>query len=349
MASVITNKNKKNYMINGNFDYWQRGTTLTPTPNGFVSYLADRFALYEDGTSVLNYDQSTDVPNSNSLYSAKVTVGTAGTSSAAQSAFFLQRVEGKDFKPLIGKTFTLSFYVKSSITGIYCLNFRNNASDKSYVAEYTINSANTWEKKSITIVHEGTGVWEKDENVGIRIGWFLSVGSNYHTTKDAWQDGIFLGTSAQTDFINNAAATWQISQVMLNEGAVAGPFQTAGVNTEGEIALCQRYYEKSYYSEDAPGTATAVGATMWKNSNGGAAGIEIRHTQSFLVEKRTFNPTMSWWDLGGGSGQFTVDIINGRVIGGGAFSTSNKGFIGDLNTNVAGVKTQFHWAVDAEL
>lgn len=235
-----------NKIINGNFDIWQRGTSLAPITNGAINYLADRWFAYEDHSGSLNYERSTDVPNNKSNYSVKMTVNTTGSPTGTQVSVLEQRIEGSNFQSLLDKELTISFYVKSSITGTFCVTLRNwTTGTRSYVSEYTINAANTWEKKTITLTHDSSSTWNTDTSVGARLTFTLSAGASLETTSGAWQVGDFVSTTNQADFTSNAAATWQIAQVMINEGKVAGVFDKAGKDISEEIAMCQRYYQKN--------------------------------------------------------------------------------------------------------
>src|SRR5687767_7913984 len=146
----------RNVIINGNFDIWQRGTSFAAATSG--SYSADRWKYGKVGAAVHTISRDTSVPtvdesNFFSNYSLKMAVTTLDSSIAAGDLSYISYpVEGYDWTRLARRPFTLSFWVRGTKTGIHCVSFRNNdTADRSYIAEYTINAADTWERKTITV------------------------------------------------------------------------------------------------------------------------------------------------------------------------------------------------------
>lgn len=243
----------KNRIINGNMSLAQRGTNFAGvTATGIGYYFTDRF-LYvgvNGGPAVVTLSQDTSVPSSNEFqYSGKVAVTTADTSIASGDYYHLaQVIEGYNVRDLIGQTFTLSFWVKSSVTGTYCVSFRNQGSpvgtaDRSYIAEYTINAANTWEQKTITVTGGliTAGTWNWTNGFGLTVNWALAAGSTYQTTAGAWQTGAYLITSNQVNAVGTVGNTFAITGVQLEKNASATSFEYRPIGVE--LALCQRYYE----------------------------------------------------------------------------------------------------------
>ena len=138
------------------------------------------------------------------------------------------------------RTVTLSFWVRSSLTRTYCVNVRNYATDRSYVATYTINSSNTFEYKTITIAGDTTGTWLTNNGVGMFISWDLGSGSNANTTAGSWVAANKENTSAQANWIGTSGATFYITGVQLERNTTATPFEWIPYTTE--LQLCQRYY-----------------------------------------------------------------------------------------------------------
>lgn len=180
----LANLPGQNVIINGNFDFWQRGTTTAATNNSAL-YLADRWIMNcVLASGAVQQTQSTDVPTFaqskfSSRFSYKVTVTTVGASSPAAGDLLLPnyRVEGNDYATLHGKPVRLQFWVKNSVPGSYSVSIRNHNGSRSYLAPYTINSANTWELKMIDLTLDSVGTWAFDNTVAMIIGFPLSVGS----------------------------------------------------------------------------------------------------------------------------------------------------------------------------
>ena len=193
---------------------------------------------------VCTVTQSTDVPNNTFQSSYKVDVTTVDSSIAAGDfAEIYHKIEGYNVRDLIGTTFTLSFWVKSSKTGIHCASFRNTGTpDRSYVQEYTITTANTWEYKTITVTGGliTAGTWNWTNGLGLVVTFNLASGTTFHTTGSAWQTGNFNATANQVNVMDNTANDFFLTGVQLEPGTVATPFERRSYGQE--LALCQRYY-----------------------------------------------------------------------------------------------------------
>jgi hypothetical protein len=206
-----------------------------------------------------------------------------------------QLVEGYNARDLIGKTFTLSFWVRSSKTGIHCVSFRNTGVDRSYVVEYTVNAANTWEFKTVTVSGGliTAGTWNWTNGAGVVLSWALAAGSTFQTTAGAWQTGNFLATANQVNCLDSNTNIFAITGVQLEVGSVATPFEHRPYGSE--LALCQRYFERSTYSFG--GNAWAVGAVFaqWvpfkvskrASPTANASGTTLTNVSSFTSDNIT--------------------------------------------------------------
>jgi len=263
----------RNRIINGDMKISQRGTSF-PAANG---YTLDRFVYGFGGTTaVATVTQSTDVPTGSGLSnSLRATVTTADTTIVGSDyALIRHSIEGYNVADLVGVPITLSFWVRSSKTGIHCVKVRNSSTDRAYVAEYTINTNNTWEKKYITISSgiPNDGIWDFVNGAGLLVNWALAVGSTNHTsTPDVWINTTNpLSTSNQVNCLDTVGNIFAITGVQLEKGSTPTEFEFRPYSVE--LALCQRYYE-----------ILPIGLTVGSVS---AAGQVIGIRATFKVTKR---------------------------------------------------------------
>jgi len=243
----------RNRIINGDMRIDQRnaGTSVT-VADATATFGVDRFRFTEStSASSCTVQQVSDAPTgfTNSL---KITVGTGGSASAAQVAQLTHPIEGYNWADLLygsssAKFFTIQFWVKSSLTGTYCFSIFNSAGNRSYVAEYTIIAANTWEYKTITVAGDTTGTWLTTNGVGAFINWDFGGGSNFNVTANTWGTTSYASrTTNQVNWISNSGATFYLTGVQLESGTVATPFERRSYGQE--LALCERYYQIKEYN-----------------------------------------------------------------------------------------------------
>lgn len=250
----------RNAFINGDFTYWNRGQSWNPYTGG---YTADRWVVGEvtDGSIRIDKDAN-EVPSdslSNPANSYKLEVLTADASLASsQYTYIVQKIEGYNYKKYIGKTATLSFWVRSSVTGAYTCSFRNNGTDRSYVSEITINQANTWEYKTVTLTFNSDGDWNTTSGIGLRFGLTLAGSTQYQTSSvDQWVTGNYITGPNQVNWMASAGNTFYLSQVQLELGSEATPFEKLSIQ---EVQyLCYRYYEIIYHYWTMVQTGTGYG------------------------------------------------------------------------------------------
>ena len=335
----------RNRIINGDMRIDQRAAVVTT--NG--AYTVDRWQLGFATTGAVQSAQSGDFPTGfgNSLL---FDVTTADTSIAAgEYGVLTQYIEGLNTADLAwgtasAQTVTLSFWVKSTTTGTYCVSFRNSGNSRSYVATYSVASANTWEYKTITVSGDTSGTWLGTNVVGISIAFCFAVGSTFQTTAGSWQAGNFLGTSAQTNLLASTANEIRITGVQLEPGTVATPFERRSFGQE--LALCQRYFEKSYGQSQPLGTIEENQAT-WGSVNSADTTLVVMQ-QTYKVTKRVA-PTVTVYNTAtGGTGTFiqgastaTVSLVaTGESIMGRLYATAGM---------TSGTYVRFHWSASAEL
>ena len=239
----------KNRIINGNMAIDQRNGGAAVTINSTAeTYTLDRWlAVGQSSAGVYTLDQVQDAP-SGFIDSLKVTVTTQDATLGAGEYYWVQqKIEGYNAADLAwgsasAKSVTLSFWVKSSVTGTFSGAFSNSSFNYSYAYEYTINTANTWEQKTISIIGAPAGTWLTTNGIGVRIYWDLGVGTTYTGVAGSWQSAGYTGSTGSTKLIQTLNATWQITGVQLEKGSTATSFDYRPYGTE--LALCQRYYYK---------------------------------------------------------------------------------------------------------
>jgi len=243
----------RNLIINGDMRIDQRNAGASVS--GTTVYPVDRFRADEVTDGVTSCQQVSDAPADFS-YSLKVTTTTADASLGAdQYCRTRHRIEGYQIADFgwgtaDAKSVTLSFWVKSSLTGTFGGALSNSAANRNYGIEYAISSANTWEYKTITIPGDTSGTWLTTNGIGIRLDFGLGVGTDYSVaTAGSWtstSNALTTTTAGLVSVIGTLNATWQITGVQLEVGSVATPFEHRSYGDE--LARCQRYYENgSYY------------------------------------------------------------------------------------------------------
>jgi len=181
------------------------------------------------------------------IKSLKVTVTGTDTSLAASDYYTLRHIiEGQNvaflgFGASGGTSVTLSFWVKSSVTGTFCASLGNGSNNRTMPKEYSISSANTWEKKSLTFPADTTGTWGTDEGRGFSVRWCMGVGSARTGTADTYNASEAHGTSNQTNLFATNGATFQITGLQLEAGSIATDFEHK--KYADELQHCKRYYQ----------------------------------------------------------------------------------------------------------
>ena len=340
----------KNYIINGDMNIAQRGTSFAAIAN--AAYSLDRWTYINTGTAVHTITQDTDVPTlaqagylfQNSL---RANLTTADTSIAAGDAYAVQQfIEGFNWANLAQKSFTLSFWVKATLTGTYCISFRNTGQDKSYVAEYTINTTATWEYKTVTVsASPSAGTWNYTNGIGLRVTWTLAAGSTFQTTAGTWNGATtFLGTSNQVNGVNTGATDFRITGVVLNESVTAAPFSLMGIGFEAELAHCQRYYEKTFDLGVAPvQNAGTVGSLC---ASGAVTNQTFTVDWLFKTSKRS-SPTITTFSTNAASANWSTNTTTPTAAS--TATGTNSTCIQGTTSVTAGNAYNIQATADAEL
>ncbi len=233
----------RNRIINGAMVIDQRNAGASVTPVN-TQYVIDRFINNLTQTAKLSVQQSTTAPAgfSNSMLITSLSAYSVISSDSFQ---FEQRVEGFNFADMAwgtasASTVTLSFWVRSSLTGTFGGSLRNNAGDRSYPFSYTISAANTWEQKTITIAGDTTGTWVGSTNgIAVRVGFSLGAGATPSGTAGAWASANYLSATGATSVVGTNGATFYVTGVQLEKGSTATSFDYRPYGTE--LQLAQRY------------------------------------------------------------------------------------------------------------
>ncbi len=252
----------KNRIINGAMVIAQRGTSAVTITNP-IGFPVDRWVgagQATDGVFTLQQSSSAPAGFNNSIVA---TVTTADSSIGSTQYYLLgQRIEGYNvadfgFGTANAQPFTVSFWVRSSLTGSFGISFENIDETRRYGALYTINSANTWEYKTVTVPGDTTGTWNTTTGIGLNLWFCLGTGSSYQATPNGlWANGVGLGVVGQTQVISTNGATLSIAGVQLEKGSTATSFDYRPYGTE--LQLCQRYFQKLTY---VAGSVITIGLT----------------------------------------------------------------------------------------
>jgi hypothetical protein len=341
----------RNKIINGDMRINQRGSGSL-TGSGSVQFPVDRWVVY-NGTGTVTFAQSTVAPAgfTNSL---NATVTATGSYSTAGYTEIRQSIEGFNCQDLAwgtasAKPITISFWVRSSVVGTYNVAIQNSGQNRTYVASFSILVANTWEYKTIQIAGDITGTWLVDNGIGLHLWFQLGMGSNYDTTGNTWVAGNLGSTSGAIDFAANSGATFYLTGIQLEQNYQPTPFEQRPIGVE--LALCQRYYEKSYASTTAPGTATYDRLVTMTGSAGSATTGEIIGNYYWAAVKRVA-PTVTWYDHAGNSNRVTrlqYGVANhGNNVAAAGTVTEVMAVVSSTSGNT-GQSLQFHFVADVEL
>ena len=243
----------RNRIINGAMEIDQRRAGASVTPTGDQTYTVDRWGAGLSASSKYSVQQNAGsvTPPAGFTNYLGITSTSAYSVSASDYFYINQKIEGYNVSDLAygtasAKTVTLSFWVRSSLTGTFGGGLYNETGNDSYPFSYTISLANTWEQKSITIAGDTANALATTNGIGILVAFGLGVGSTYSATAGSWQSGLFVSTTGATSVVGTNGATWYLTGVQLEVGTSATPFERRLYNQE--FANCQRYLPATYLS-----------------------------------------------------------------------------------------------------
>ena len=288
----------KNKIINGDFNFHQRGGTITASSGS--AYTLDRWRSYVSGDSpgAFTVQQSTSsYPTTNISgvkdnfkASALITVTSAGSAAANNNVKFQQRMEGNNvydlaFGTSAAKNVTVSFYVKCSLTGTFGASLVNGAHNRSNIQTYTINSANTWEYKTFTVAGDTSGTWATNNSTGLQLMFDIGSGSNnLNDTTNQWLSDEYHGTTSSVKLTHTNSATIQFAGVQLEAGTQATAFEHRPIGEE--LELCRRYYQVLVDQADTGSYKSYAIACCYSGSS-------LHHTHPLSPMMRT-TPTLDY-------------------------------------------------------
>ena len=288
----------RNIIINGSMVVNQRGFTGTAGTTTSGAYTTDRFALAHSHDGVVSVGQTTMNSTvggnayADGFQSALILRVTTADSSlgAAQVQVINQKIEGYNLQGIKKGTanaqpVTLSFWVRSTTTGTYVVALYDNDNTRSVSQAYTINSANTWEKKVITFPADTTGVFDNDNALSLYVEWGLAAGSNYSsgTLNTSWASYVSSNyLVGQTNLLATAGNDFFLTGVQLEVGSQASEFERRSFGDE--LARCQRYYSKN----SNPDVVATVGAPYL------TTGMFLAGTANAYVANNAYIPTIEF-------------------------------------------------------
>ena len=328
-ANITNNLSNRNLIINGSqiIDQRNSGSAITVSPNTSV-YTTDRFTIFEATNGVVTAQQSTTAPDGFTK-SLKIDCTTIDSTIATlQRLIVTTKIEGNNIAHLgfgssAAKNVVLSFYVKSNLTGSFSGAISNSANNRVYIYSYTINSANTWERKTIPIVGDTTGTWLTTNGIGLNITWALALGATYGGTAGAWGTVDKNGATNQVNFLSSTDNEWLITGAQFeidNGSGVATDFEHRSYAQE--LLLCQRYFY------------------LWKYPARDAIFLFVRNAASELFYGPPINlPTV----MRKIDSVTYVDSASWKIVNGGSYTITAGALFNSSVTEVSSFHLYFTW------
>jgi hypothetical protein len=351
----------KNRIINGAMVIDQRnaGASVTISTTGGGQYTLDRWFGQASQSSKFSVQQNAGSVTPPVGFTKYLGVTSLSAYSIGSGDYFsvkqvIEGFNGADlgFGTANASAVTLSFRVYSSLTGTFGGVLQNGGFNRSYPFTYTVSSANTWTTVSVTIAGDTSGTWATDNSGGLVVIFGLGVGSTYSGAGGSWAGSNYISATGATSVVGTNGATFYITGVQLEKGSTATSFDYRPYGTE--LALCQRYFEKSYIQTNAVGTATVQGYSASTVPSNTVTSGTLYSQISFATVKRAA-PTVTLYGYQGGTNQVS-NGSTGTDLGansGLTNSTGTQGFGaangsgGSITTAIFGVI--YHWTASSEL
>ena len=321
----------RNRIINGEMQIDQRNAGAA-TANTINDYTVDRWQVLQSVTGKLIAQQNAAAVTPPTGFTNYLGVTSQSSYSVLTGDYYMliQLIEGYNIADLgwgtaSAQTITLSFWVRSSLTGTFGGALKNNAANRSYPFTYSIPTANTWTAISVTIAGDTSGTWEKTTSAGIQVQFGLGVGSTFSGTAGAWAGANLVSATGATSVVGTNGATFYITGVQLEQNTSATPFERRLYNQE--LANCQRYFTMSFPQGTAP--AQNAGTTGAITGQGQAANAPAYAYAPFKTTMRatptitTYNPSAANANWRNTTASSDINVVVSNTGDAGTFIGSN--------------------------
>ena len=322
VAAPANSMGFRNRIINGDMRIDQRNAGASVTPASF-SYTLDRWRVVQTAASKFSVQRNAGSVTPPPGYSSYLGVTSLSAFSATSDVFAIyQPIEGLNtsdlqFGSATASVVTLSFWVRSSLTGTFGGTIKNGTGNRSYPFTYTISAANTWEQKSITMPGDTAGSWATDNSIGISVVFGLGVAASSSGSAGSWIATDVWSATGATSVVGTNGATFYITGVQLEAGSVASPFERRDYGRE--LIMCQRYYFKTFPNTTAPAQNAGTGGSVLVVPAGSGAGWMVFNL--FMpVQMRTaptvttFNPSAANANWSNSAVAQVADTTDARIL-----------------------------------
>ena len=329
----------RNRIINGGMVIDQRRAGASVTITTDSTFTLDRWMCEVSQASKFSVQQDAGAVTPPTGFTDYLGVTSLSSYSVGTNDYFtvIQRIEGYnvadlDFGKASAKTITISFWVRSSLTGTFGGSIGNSAENRSYPFSYTISAANTWEQKTITIAGDTTGTWLVTNGRGLNVRFSLGMGSTFTDTANAWttKANVYSSTGA-TSVVGTNGATFYITGVQLEKGSTATSFDYRPYGQE--LALCQRYFY--LHASGAINATSPIGMATYYTSTSVYGVCQLPVTMRVTPTVFSANTT-DYFVMAANGG---ADGFSSLSINDGSTTTINFG----VTTNVSGTAGQSGW------
>lgn len=347
----------KNKVINGDFlvDQYNAGQLVNPTSS--TVYPIDRWVATTTGSISFQFQRNMDSVTPPDFFQSYggIKNNTAVTISSTDNASLQQRIDGANVSnwrwgTSVARDTILSFWARSSLTGTFTVSVQNTANDRSYVATYTITTANTWQYKTISIPADTTGTWFRESGIGIRLRFNLAAGNTLQTASpNTWLAGNFHATSSTVNLAATANATFFITGVQMEDAEATGSRATQFEDLPFALRLiqCQRYFCKTFDYTARPAQNLGRNGAVVAASSGASL---LRAMWQFPVEMRAA-PTITTFNPNAANANWRSDSVSGDPVPATPLATGTRSTdLGSTSATVLANNTYLiHATASAEL